>query len=88
MNIVSLIVVFCMVWWLAFFIALPVGIRSQQEDPSEPAVPGADPGAPVKPKLGKKALAATVAASLFTLIFWLLGTVGGVSLRALFGQNG
>ncbi|NJM34524.1 MAG: DUF1467 family protein [Rhodomicrobium sp.] len=45
-------------WWLAFFIVLPIGVRTQlDEDRIEP---GTADSAPVAPRLWIKALAATV----------------------------
>lgn len=44
---------FFIIWWLCFFIALPIGVR-----PHDGAA-GHDAGAPEKPELGRKALWAT-----------------------------
>ena len=54
MTIFGAIVVFTIVWWLFFFMALPWGVE-RNEAPEE----GHDAGAPVRPLLGRKALATT-----------------------------
>lgn len=56
-------IVFILVWWMAFFVVLPIGAVSQEE--AGTVVPGSEPGAPVRPMLWRKALAATVLAGLF-----------------------
>ena len=61
MNWVGALVTFSVTWWLFFFMALPIGVRPQ-EDPE----PGTEPGAPENPRLWPKALAATVLAALTT----------------------
>jgi predicted secreted protein len=56
MDIASGIVVYVLRWWI-FFMALPFGVRRP-----ESVEVGHEPGAPEKPHLWKKALAATVIA--------------------------
>jgi len=41
-------------WWVVLFTTLPIGVRSQLEEGE--TVEGSDPGAPVAPQLGRKAL--------------------------------
>lgn len=61
-------VTFVIVWWLFFFMALPVGVQ-----PEEHPEPGHVQSAPAKPRLWWKALAATVLAALATWgIAWFL----------------
>jgi predicted secreted protein len=50
---------FITIWWVVLFAILPIGIHSQRE--SGTYVEGTDPGAPVNPKLWKKALLTTAA---------------------------
>jgi predicted secreted protein len=71
------LVTFAVSWWLFFFMALPFGVR-QQEEP----VPGSDPGAPQKPRLLIKALVATVMAALATWGLAVFIDSGLVDLRA------
>ena len=69
MQIGSIIAVFFVIWWLTFVAVLPIGNRSQHE--AGEVVAGTDPGAPVAPRLIRKALIATVLAAAFTaLLLW------------------
>ena len=61
MNIASLIVVYVILWWLVFFMALPWGVR-RTEAPED----GHDPGAPSNPRLWLKAGITTAIAALLT----------------------
>lgn len=54
MGIAGSLMVISIFWWLAFFMMLPVGVRSQFEDGM--VVPGTEPSAPTAPRLWKKAL--------------------------------
>ncbi len=68
--------VYFTLWWITLFAILPIGVRSQSEDPSAAMPTGADKGAPVSPMLVKKAIATTVvSAVIFALIdayaFWM-----------------
>lgn len=69
------IAVFFTIWWVVLFAVLPFGIGPDKRNGSEPAVPGADPGAPARPRLLKKAIwttaiAAVLFASLDAYMLW------------------
>jgi predicted secreted protein len=49
--------VYVVIWWTVLFAVLPFGVRSQQE--MNDVVPGSDPGAPVRHRLGLKILVNT-----------------------------
>ena len=69
MQIGSIIAVFFVIWWLSFVAVLPIGNRSQRE--AGDVIAGTDPGAPVTPRLLRKALIATgLAMALTALLFW------------------
>ena len=55
---------FIIIWWTLLFAILPFGIKSQQEAKS--IVPGSDPGAPARPRLGLKVLINTAIA----IVLW------------------
>jgi predicted secreted protein len=60
--------VYVLVWWIVFLMLLPVAVRTCPEG----ALAGHEPGAPLRPFLGRKVLAATVLAALATGAFvWL-----------------
>lgn len=66
----SIIAVFFVVWWLTFVAVLPIGNRSHHEEGVE-IVAGADPGAPLAPRLLHKAILTTILAAVLTgLLFW------------------
>ena len=74
MGITSGIVVYVIAWWLIFFMALPIGVRPPHEA-GEAVETGHEPGAPVRPRIWIKALAATVLAAIVWLImFFVLET--------------
>ena len=68
MDITSAIVVYLLLWWWMFFMMLPIGVR-----PSVTVETGHEPGAPEKPHLWKKAVAATIlAAVLLLVVHWII----------------
>ena len=69
MDPVSGLVVFAIAFWLCFFIALPIGVRSQLENDS--VVPGTEPGAPVVANLATKAKWSAIGAAAITVLFAL-----------------
>lgn len=72
MNWFSGIVVYVILWWLAFFTTLPFGVRPPHEV-GEVAEPGHVASAPVKPRLWLKAgIASAVAAVFWVIAYWLI----------------
>ena len=66
------VVVFVILWWLVFFMCLPIGVRPPHEV-GEQAQEGNEPGAPVKTHLPLKLLATTViAGALWGVARWLI----------------
>lgn len=74
MGIPGSIVVYVVVWWLVFFAVLPWGVRSQRESGDE--VGGTEPGAPVNPRLGRKALITSLIAAAIWLVIFLAAQAG------------
>jgi len=72
------IVAYVIIWWLVFFLTLPIGVH-REEAPDA----GHDPGAPVRPRLGRKALITTLLTSLVVLGLYWLAETGRISLRWL-----
>ncbi len=81
MNITGSIVVFIVIWWVIFFMALPFGVRSQWED--DDVVGGTEAGAPVVTGLRKKALITTGVTVVLWAIVWMVVYLGLIDL----GQN-
>ena len=72
MGTISGIVVYLSLWWLVFFLSLPIGVHPPHELGKE-LRPGDEVGAPVRHHLLWKALATTVIAGLLWLgIAWLI----------------
>ena len=70
MNPMMSIAVYFILWWLAFFMMLPLGAHSPHET-GEATTPGVDRGAPRAHRLGLKALlAAVIAALLWLVVAW------------------
>ena len=73
MTLTGSIAVFVIIWWLIFFMVLPIGSREvvDQADVAQ----GQDAGSPKRPRLLFKALMATlVSIVVFALFYWLVST--------------
>jgi len=71
-------VLFASLWFLALFLVLPIGFRSQEETGA--VVPGTPRSAPHRSRLGRKMLLATViAAVVWLLVYWVV--VGEIITR-------
>lgn len=78
----SIAAIYFIVWWLVFFVTLPIGIRTQEEEGDGMHL-GTVPSAPVRPMLLRKALAATIIAAVIVAGFWLGYDRLGWDLEAL-----
>lgn len=81
MTIPGAIVLFLVIWFLALLVALPIGVRTQEE--ANDVAPGTPASAPVDAMMRRKLVWATVATvaiwvPLVAFILW-----GGVSVRDL-----
>lgn len=71
LSAVSWAAVYFVVWWTTLFAVLPFAVRNQA-GPGD-VVPGADPGAPARPRIGYVVLTTTIAATLaFGALYWVL----------------
>lgn len=70
MGWVTGILVYGVIWWMVFFMTLPVGVRSHDESDDE-IVPGTHSSAPVTPAIWRKVLATTVIALVVWGFFYL-----------------
>lgn len=83
MGIAGSLMVISISWWLAFFMLLPVGVRSHLEEGT--VVPGTEPSAPSTPRLWWKALwalgiALVIWAVLFSIIEFKLVSVDDIPI--------
>lgn len=83
MSIAGGIVIFTIIWWVIFFMALPFGVRSPGEA-GESLVPGQAESAPVRPMLLRKAAVTTAITCVLTAILWASNHYDWVDWRALF----
>lgn len=83
MDIASGIVVYVLLWWLVFFMALPVGVQVPEETEVER---GHATSAPKRPHLGRKALAATVIAAVLWAGVYVLVDLDIYSFRSAVGN--
>jgi len=79
-NPVSLVAIYFILWWIAFFLTLPFGVKNVHEA-EEGMTLGTDPGAPVQPWLLRKAAAATVIAALLLALVYLVFGVWEMTLE-------
>ena len=78
MNLTGGIVLYAVLWFLALFLLLPFGFRSQADDGY--VVPGTHEGAPAHPLLKRKMIWATLlAAVIWAFCAWII--LGGVITR-------
>ena len=69
MKLTRALAVYFVIWWTVLFAILPIGVRSAVEAGEEVAE-GHDAGAPVAPRLGRKALLTTAIASVaFAIVY-------------------
>jgi predicted secreted protein len=72
MNWFSAMVVFVIIWWVVFFIVLPIGVRSPDEAGYE-VEPGHAPSAPVRPRLALKTVVTTaISIVLWAVAYWII----------------
>ncbi len=86
MNWFTAILIFVVIWWLVFFMALPWGVRSAKEAGEEVEAGHAD-GAPVKPQLWLKAAATTLIAALILGLIQASVNLEWIDYRALFAPE-
>jgi predicted secreted protein len=81
MNLFLGIAIYIILWWLSFFVMLPIGAQSLHEA-DEATPPGVERGAPRVHKLKlKMLLAAGVAAVLWLFVAWAI-SVDLIGMRA------
>ena len=67
MSLFEYFIVYVVIWWILFFISLPLGVRK-----SENLLPGQDSGAPEKTYLWKKFIIVSILTLIFTYIVSLV----------------
>jgi predicted secreted protein len=80
-NLVSLIAVYFVVWWIVLFAVLPWGVRSQEEEGD--TVLGTMPGAPARPMMVRRIVATSLVTAVLVGLVWLAVDVYGLSLATI-----
>ena len=73
--------IYFVIWWIALFLTLPFGVRSQHEDGE--GAPGTDPGAPVATQMRAKLIWTTVISTVFFAVAWLAYDAGYLNVDRL-----
>jgi len=84
MAVATAIAIYFLIWWIMLFAVLPWGVRAQGEE----GAPGADPGAPIVPRLRAKLLWTTIASGVvwaICAVLYIKGLVTLDGLASLFG---
>lgn len=81
MNIATGLMVYGILWWVVFFMALPIGNRTAEEEGAA-LEPGQAESAPVKPRLWLKAAITTVVTGLLWAVFFLIVQYDLLGFRA------
>ena len=72
MGLTGSIIIYVIIWWIVFFLLLPVGIRSNNAKFND-KIAGEDPGAPKNPNIGKKFIYTTIITSIiFVGIYYMV----------------
>jgi predicted secreted protein len=74
MSVTGAIALYFIIWWTVLFAILPFGVRSQAE--AGDVIAGTEPGAPVAPRLKRKAIWTTlIAAVVFGVVVAVLNVI-------------
>lgn len=71
MGIATSFMVYGIIWWLVFFMTLPIGVRTPEEV-GEAVEPGNIESAPVRPRLGLKAAITTAIAGVLWAVYYVV----------------
>lgn len=81
MNVISIIAIYFIVWWVVLFAVLPFGVRTQQEEGD--IVVGTAHSAPVRPMLVRKALITSVITAVIVAGIHIAMTRFGLNIEGL-----
>ena len=76
------IAVYLVIWWLTFFMILPIGVRRHEEAADK----GHDPGAPDRPHMLKKIILNTILAAVIWGIIHVIDLYDIVSFQDFRGR--
>lgn len=85
MSPVTLFLVFTLIWWMVFFMILPLGVQAQNED-DEGIVEGTVPSAPRNPLLKKKIIWTSLISGVLTGIYYTIVLFDLITLDPFAGK--
>ena len=75
MGVTGGIILFLLIWWVIFFISLPINIKNNQSKITN--IEGEDPGAPNNPQIFLKfAITTFISLMVWGIIYWILNDDG------------
>lgn len=81
MNLTGGIVLFAVIWFMVFFVVLPIRFQSQEE--AGEVVPGTPPSAPAEARIGRKAFITTLIAVPLWAVIAAVILSGVITIRDL-----
>lgn len=75
MNLISLVAVFFIIWWVVLFVSLPIGLRTQDDE--DDVVLGTTSSAPRGPHMLRALIRTTVLTIIVFAVFYVLTRVLG-----------
>ncbi len=78
MNLLTLVAIYFIVWWLVLFAVLPWGLRTQEEEGE--VVLGTTASAPARPRILRTMIATTIVAAIVVGLFWASVDYFGLSV--------
>ena len=79
MSSTGLAIIFIIIWWIVFFVILPIDVNRHKIS----KIAGEDPGSPENPKMLKKFIYCTAITSIIFMIIYLLIKYEYLNLRSL-----
>lgn len=80
MSLVNGIVMYIVIWWVVFFVTLPFGVRTAEEE-GEEITPGSAQSAPLNPRIGRKMLITTLVSAVLWSVYFVIVDNDLISLR-------
>lgn len=86
MSVTTAVAVYFLIWWIALFLVLPWGIRSQHEGDGYDQ--GTDPGAPILSRLWIRLVATTIVSAIIFGILYVIYVYRLITLDDIAGWMG
>ncbi|OAF10805.1 DUF1467 family protein [Bradyrhizobium neotropicale] len=80
-QISTALAIYFVIWWIALFLTLPFGVRSQHEDGV--GAPGTDPGAPILTGMRSKLIWTTIISAIIFALGMAAYHAGYLSIERL-----